>query len=73
MPSNVEQILHDALALPAIERASIVESLLSSLDRPDPRVDALWADEAEDRLAAFRDGTLRAASAEDVFKRLERR
>jgi putative addiction module component (TIGR02574 family) len=67
MPASSERILQDALALPAIERASIAESLLSSLDRPDPRMDDLWAAEAEDRLAAFEAGRMKAIRAEDVF------
>ena len=67
MPASSERILQDALALPAIERASIAESLLSSLDRPDPRMDDLWAAEAEDRLAAFEAGRMKAIRADDVL------
>ncbi len=67
MPASPERILQEALALPAIERVLIVESLLSSLDRPDPRMDDLWAAAAEDRLAAFEAGRMKAIRAEDVF------
>jgi putative addiction module component (TIGR02574 family) len=67
MPASSERILQEALALPAAERALIVESLLSSLDRPDPRIDELWAKEAEDRLAAFEAGRMEAIPAEDVL------
>ena len=71
MPISSEQILQDALALPAVERASIAESLLSSLDRPDPAIDALWAREAEDRLAAYDTGQMKAIPAEEVFAEFE--
>lgn len=71
MPASVEQILREALSRPAVERAAIVESLLSSLDRPDPRIDALWAAEAESRLAAFDAGQMKAIPAEDVFAEFE--
>jgi putative addiction module component (TIGR02574 family) len=67
MPASSERILQEALALPAVERALIVESLLSSLDRPDPGIDELWAKEAEDRLAAFEAGRMEAIPAEDVL------
>jgi putative addiction module component len=35
------------------ERIALVEDVLDSLDRTDPRVDRLWATEAKDRLAAY--------------------
>jgi putative addiction module component (TIGR02574 family) len=71
MAVNTEQLRKDALALPLVERAALAEELLSSLDRPDPRIDALWAQEAEDRLAAFEAGEMEAIPAEDVFTQLE--
>jgi putative addiction module component (TIGR02574 family) len=71
MPLKTEQLRKDALALPLVERAALAEALLSSLDRPDPRIDALWAQEAEDRLAAFDGGEMDAIPAEDVFTELE--
>jgi putative addiction module component (TIGR02574 family) len=67
MSINAEQIIKDALTLPAVERASIAEELLSSLDRPDATIDQLWAKEAEDRLSAFEAGKMKAIPAEDVF------
>lgn len=72
MPLNTEQLRKDALALPLVERAALAAELLSSLDRSDPRIDALWAREAEDRLAAFEAGEMAAIPAEDVFTELER-
>jgi len=71
MPASVEQILQEALSRPAVERAAIAESLLSSLDRPDPAIDALWAVEAESRLAAFDAGQMEAIPAEDVFAEID--
>jgi len=71
MTMSTEQLRKDALALPPAERAALAEELLSSLDRPDPRIDALWAQEAEDRLAAFEASEMDAVPAEDVFKELE--
>lgn len=71
MTVSTEQLRNDALALPPVERAALAEALLSSLDRPDPQIDALWAREAEDRLAAFEAGERDAIPAEDVFTDLE--
>ncbi len=66
MTVSTEQLRKDALALPLVERAALAAELLSSLDRPDPRIDALWAREAEERMAAFEAGEMEAIPAEPV-------
>ena len=48
--------------------ADLVESLLASLDQPDARIDELWAKEAENRLAAFEAGQMKAYPADEVFQ-----
>lgn len=50
MTTEVRQILEHALALPALDRAALVEELLSSLDRPDQRIDELWPPRRRDAL-----------------------
>lgn len=42
MPTDTKQILKEALELPVMERASLADHLLSSLDQPDEHIDALW-------------------------------
>ena len=61
-------ILKEALTLNPEERFLVVEGLLKSLDEPDARLDAIWTEEAEKRLAAYRSGTLNAIPMEDVFR-----
>jgi putative addiction module component (TIGR02574 family) len=63
---NVE-ILEKALRLPPEERFVIVEGLLKSLDIPDLELDRIWAEEAERRLAAYRNGKLSGVPIEEVF------
>ncbi|MCK9297278.1 MAG: addiction module protein [Desulfobulbaceae bacterium] len=46
----------------------IVEGLLKSLDEPDRKIDEIWAEEAEKRLKAYRDGKLKGIPLEEVFK-----
>jgi putative addiction module component (TIGR02574 family) len=72
MSIDSQQVLNEALALPASERASLIESLLASLDRPDPTIDALWAREAEERLAAYDAGRMRSLEADDVFAEFQK-
>ncbi|MEX2197439.1 MAG: addiction module protein [Burkholderiales bacterium] len=70
MTRPAEKLLHEAMKLPTPERAALVESLVESLDKPDPALDALWLKEAENRIAAFRAGELEAVDAEQAFAEL---
>ncbi|PPD28895.1 MAG: addiction module protein [Methylomonas sp.] len=63
-----QEILEQALRLKPDERFSLVEGLLRSLDEPDKQLDAIWADEAEKRLKAYREGCLEVIPMEDIFK-----
>jgi putative addiction module component (TIGR02574 family) len=72
MSERAEKILEEALQLLSSERADLAERLLDSLAfGTDQRVDALWAAEAESRIAAFRRDELAAVPAEDVFAEIE--
>jgi putative addiction module component (TIGR02574 family) len=46
----------------------LVEGLIQSLDEPDKKLDEIWAEEAEKRLKAYRNGTLKGVPMEEVFK-----
>ena len=73
MPKRAEHILAEALELPPVERAELVENLLSSFEfQARKAVDALWAHEAEDRIDAFDSGEMTAISAEAVFAEIEK-
>ena len=65
------QIIEEALALKPQERykvvESLLESLLESLDIPNPTIDTLWADEAEKRLENYRKNKIKTISFEEVF------
>lgn len=45
-------LLKKVLALSPAEKAALVDELLSSLEKPDEKMDTLWAREAEDRTSA---------------------
>lgn len=62
------EILEQALKLRPAERFVVVESLLKSLDIPDEKIDDVWAEEAEQRLLAYRNGTLEGIPMEEIFK-----
>ena len=74
MTTAVKKILKQASNLPAIDRAELVEELLTSFDFPQrKKIDALWAKEVEKRLEAFSNGHAKAQSAKQVFARIQRK
>lgn len=62
-----KDLLEQALRLPPVERASLVDGLLQSLDEPDKSLDEIWAIEAEKRLRAYREGRVKGVPMETVF------
>lgn len=62
-----KEIMAAALKLPASERAVLADEILHSLDKTDPEIDALWAQEAENRLAAYDRGEIEAMDADAVL------
>ena len=67
MSTSLKQLEEQALALSTEERAKLAESLLESLHSPISEIEQAWAEEIEQRIAAFDRGELSAYSAEDVF------
>jgi putative addiction module component (TIGR02574 family) len=67
MSIDTHEILDLAMGLPSLEKARLVDQLLSSLDEPDEAIDALWRREVEDRIQAYRAGTLQSVSLDDVL------
>lgn len=65
---STKEILEQALKLKPEERFMLVEGLIKSLDEPDQKLDDLWAEEAENRLRAYREGRLEGVQMEAIFK-----
>ena len=65
---NAEELLNAVLKLKPEDRLALVEVLIESLDEPDRRLDEIWAEEAERRLRAYRQGALDGVPMEEVFK-----
>ncbi len=69
---GIKKILAEALELPPIERASLVEKIILSFNIPDrDLIDQLWANEVEDRINAFESNKIKAIDAEDVFRHID--
>jgi putative addiction module component (TIGR02574 family) len=67
MTDRVADLADAARLLTPAERAELVERILSTLDATDPRIDALWAAEGTDRLAAYDRGEITAHDFDAVL------
>ncbi|MCK7520249.1 MAG: addiction module protein [Ignavibacteriales bacterium] len=63
-----KDILEMAMKLKPAERFLIIEGLIKSLDEPDKTIDEIWAEEAEKRLKAYREGKLETIPVDEIFK-----
>jgi len=62
----------EALKLPPLERAQIIDALWNSLDPAEQdTIDRAWLLESQDRLAAFRAGELKAINGEEALRAIE--
>ena len=64
-------ITDQALKLGPMQRAELIETLLTSFDPDRAELDAQWAAEAESRIDAHDSGKIKAAPAEDVFAKIQ--
>jgi putative addiction module component (TIGR02574 family) len=67
MTEAAKKLSAQARKLSTSERIDLVDSILASLDEPDPNIDQLWAKEAEERLAAYSRGEIKAVSLQEVL------
>jgi len=72
MNERVKHLSLEARKLSHDERAELVDDLLASLDAPEARLDALWAEEAERRLELIDKGEMPLRDAEDIVADLRR-
>jgi putative addiction module component (TIGR02574 family) len=64
---GTKELLVEAIKLSPEDRFRLVEGIIASLDEPDKGLDAIWAEEAERRLAAYRAGKLEGIPVEEIF------
>lgn len=67
-----KELQKKALNLKPIDRIRFVETILESLDKPDPEIEKAWVAESEARYAAYKKGKLKAISYKTLKKRLRK-
>lgn len=61
------ELINQILALTPSDRLQVIDLIYNSLDKADPELDHVWADEAQRRLKAIENGRTELVSAEDVL------
>ena len=72
MSMSIREICQAAKELPDTDKLALVDTLLAQLDRPDPDLDSVWAEEARRRRQAHREGRLEARDYEQVMESFPR-
>jgi hypothetical protein len=72
MPYDPHELLKQALELPLDERAKMAAELLESLTEAEEDVEAAWASEIQNRVAAARAGELESTDWRAVLDRVEK-
>jgi putative addiction module component (TIGR02574 family) len=70
---SIKDLIQEAAALPIEERIILVDSLLRTLNVPNPDIDAEWIGVAKRRLAELRTGRVNPIPGDQVFARIRER
>jgi putative addiction module component (TIGR02574 family) len=62
-------LLKEALQLRPSERLQLIEWLAQSLDKPDEKIDAIWAEESEKRYEALKAGKVKTIPLDEIVKK----
>jgi len=72
MAKSVDKLAKEIHELPDVEKLRLVDEILTDLDKPDPEIDRVWAEEARKRWAAYQAGKVPTISYEFVREKRER-
>ncbi len=73
MGTITNELAEKIKSLPDIEKIKLVDSILMQLDRPDPEIDRIWAEEARKRWMAYKAGKVETVSYEQVMDKYRAR
>lgn len=72
MTKTVKKLATEIHALPDVEKLQLVDAILADLDKPDPQMDRIWAQEARKRWTAYKAGKIASLSYETVMEKHRR-
>jgi putative addiction module component (TIGR02574 family) len=72
MAKDVDKLAEEIRDLPDVEKLRLLDAILADLDKPDPEIDGVWAEEARKRWAAYKAGKIPTVSYESVMAKHRR-
>ena len=69
MTKTAEKLALEIRSLTDIEKLGLVDAILTDLDKPDPNIDHIWAEEARKRWAAYKAGSIPTVSYPEVMEK----
>jgi len=66
MATITDKLASEISQLPDVEKLRLVDTILTDLDKPDPEIDRVWAEEARKRWAAYKTGRVPTVSYQEV-------
>jgi hypothetical protein len=72
MATSADELALEIRSWPDLEKLRLVNAILSDLDKPDPELDGIWAEEARKRWAAYKAGCIPTIAYKDVMAKHRR-
>jgi hypothetical protein len=67
MTKTAEKLALEIHSLPDTEKLKLVDEILTDLDKPDPEIDRIWAEEARKRWSAYKTGRISSLSYQEIM------
>jgi putative addiction module component (TIGR02574 family) len=72
MAKSVDKLAKEIRDLPDVEKLRLLDAILTDLDKPDPEIDRVWAEEARKRWVAYKAGKVPTVSYDAVMAKHRR-
>ena len=72
MAKTLERLAAEIQALPDTEKLQLIDVILEDLDKPDPEIDRVWAEETRKRWSAYKTGKASIVDYETVMAKHRR-
>ena len=72
MQTLSHEIAEKAKELSEMDKLRLIDELLEQINKPDPEIDAVWAEEAQKRWCAYREGKIEAIPYVEVMRKYKK-
>ncbi len=72
MATPTEKLALEIQSLTDVEKLHLVDTILTDLDKPDPELDRIWAEESRKRWTDYKEGRNPSISYQDVMDKYRR-